>query len=454
MLVPILLFNWIFVRSLPPAFHMKVFWNRIPWTIAVPENVFRTAVMILPLLMRFRISEPGQKVGFALYLVGLLVYFASWAALMIFPRSPWSSTALGFLAPAYTPILWLGGISMVGDQLQFPKISLHPVVFGSLSLCFLLFHNLHAHLVYSRDHVRPTIPQVRQRDRGLELLVTDCRLERTRMSLKTLLWILLAATALGAVLQFNYWASFQLFSTLAYAGIVAAVFGLANLAVPFRFLGICKRVVGALTLAGGVVLTLAALFWPTPMIRAAQHKSILDDIMPEYQFSEKHWVRIHTQPGQAMKAVRESTWGDLKALVTLLKIRGAVLRTPYQETGAFATDKRIFDVSAASGPVLGGSDHEIAMAWGADVQAKRPLPVRTLQEFADYRQPGAIKICMDFNVEDASGGWSTVTGETRVLALNESPRGLAIYWRLMVPGSGLLRRQWLESIKRRAETEP
>jgi hypothetical protein len=282
----------------------------------------------------------------------------------------------------------------------------------------------------------------------------NCGLEKTRMSVKTLSWTLLAAITLGTVLLFNYWASFQVLSTLAYAGIVAALLGLANLALPFRFLGIRRRVVGALLLAGGVVLTLAALFWPAPMIRVARHKSILDDIMPEYQFSEKHSVRIHTQPGQAMQAVRESTWGDLKALVALLKIRGAVLRTPYQETGAFATDKRIFDVPAASGPVLGGSDYEIAMAWGADVQARRPLQVSTLQEFADSRQQGAIKICMDFYAEDAGGGWSTVTSETRVLALDESPHGLAIYWRLMVPGSGLLRRQWLMSIKRRAESEP
>jgi hypothetical protein len=102
--------------------------------------------------MRFRISAPSQKLGFALYLVGLLAYFASWAALMIFPHSLWSSSAIGFQAPAYTPILWLVGIAMVSDQLLFPKLSLQPWVYGSLSTCFLVFHNLHSHLVYSRNY--------------------------------------------------------------------------------------------------------------------------------------------------------------------------------------------------------------------------------------------------------------------------------------------------------------
>jgi hypothetical protein len=48
-------------------------------------------------------------------------------------------------------------------------------------------------------------------------------LQGKQMSVKTLSWILLAAITLGAVLLFNDWASYQLLSTLAYAGIVAAL---------------------------------------------------------------------------------------------------------------------------------------------------------------------------------------------------------------------------------------
>ena len=91
------------------------------------------------------------------------------------------------------------------------------------------------------------------------------------MSFKAVAWTLLAATALTAVLLFNYWAAYQPLSTLAYSGIVLALCGLANLAIPFRFLGIRKRSVGALILAGGVGLAIAALLWPAPMIRVAQH---------------------------------------------------------------------------------------------------------------------------------------------------------------------------------------
>lgn len=40
------------------------------------------------------------------------------------------------------------------------------------------------------------------------------------------------------------------------------------------------------------------------------------------------------------------------------------------------------------------------------------------------------------------------------MGLDQATRqGMARYWRLIVPGSGLLRRQWLDGIKKRAESE-
>ena len=273
------------------------------------------------------------------------------------------------------------------------------------------------------------------------------------MSFKAVAWTLLAAMAFAAVLLFNYWASYQPLSTLAYFGIVMALCGLANLAVPFRFLGIRKRFVGALVLVGGVGVAVGALLWPASTIRVAQPKTRLDEIMPEYQFSERHAVRVHAQPEQVMQAIRESTFGDMKSLVTLLKIRGSALRI--RDTGEFLQTKRILDAFAASGYVAGGSEHEILICGGANTRAIHPLRLRTLEEFADYREQGAVKMAFDFNVKDGGGGWFTVNAETRVLALDDlTRRGMARYWRLIVPGSGLLRRQWLDGIRKRAESMP
>ncbi len=152
MLVPVLVFNLIFTRRLPAAFQKSIFWNRIPWGISVPENLLRTAVMVLPLLLRFRISTPAHRFGLVLYLTGLAFYFASWTALMVSPRSQWSTSLFGIMAPAYTPILWLAGITLVGDEFVLSNAPLQPWIYGSLAAAFLVFHILHTGLVYSRVH--------------------------------------------------------------------------------------------------------------------------------------------------------------------------------------------------------------------------------------------------------------------------------------------------------------
>ncbi len=271
------------------------------------------------------------------------------------------------------------------------------------------------------------------------------------MSFKVVAWALLAALGLAGILLLNYWASYQPLSTLTYLGIGVAACGLANLIVPFRFLGIRKRAVGALILAGGVGLAVAALHWPASMIRVAQPKTHLDKIMPEYQFSERHSARVHALPEQVMQAVGEATFSDMKSLATLLKIRGAVLRAPTKGIGDLQ-NKRIADSFREAGYLFGGSEHEIVMCGGFNVQAQRRLEVRALEEFAKNREPGAVIMAFDFTVEEAGDGWSTLTAETRVVAPGGASAGMARYWRMIVPGSGLLRLQWLEGIKRRAES--
>jgi len=273
------------------------------------------------------------------------------------------------------------------------------------------------------------------------------------MSSKAVAWTLLAVLAFATILLFNHWAAYQPLSTLVYSGIVLALAGLANLAFPFRFLGIRKRYVGALLLVGGVALSFVALYWPAPKYRIAISRTQLDQIMPEYQFFERHSTRVHARPEQVMEAVRESKFGDMKSMRTLLKVRATAFRIP--DNGDSLLDKKVFDSFAASGFATGGSEHEAVMAGGANVRAGRPLGVYTLQQFANYHEPGSVKMAFNFCAEDAGDGWSTVTTETRVLATDDATRrGMGRYWRLIVPGSGLLRLQWLDAIKKKAESLP
>jgi len=151
--VPVLLFNVLFARSLPPAYQASNFWRDIPRGISVPENALRVLVMSVPVLMP--VAGTGAKarsVGFACYGVGLALYFASWLALILYPDSTWSTHAPGFMGPAWTPIVWLVGIALINDgTLAVPLRFFSRPLFLSGSVLFLLFHNLHVAFVFVRQ---------------------------------------------------------------------------------------------------------------------------------------------------------------------------------------------------------------------------------------------------------------------------------------------------------------
>jgi hypothetical protein len=150
LLLPILAFNLIFVKRLPRAYQTDVFWKNIPSWISVPENLFRLLVFCLPLIMRFGSTKASERFGLGLYLTGTLLYFASWWAQISWPGSKWSIRAAGFMAPSYTPILWLAGISLIGDSLTISSVPYRPWVYPIVTVIFLGLHNLHAWRVHAR----------------------------------------------------------------------------------------------------------------------------------------------------------------------------------------------------------------------------------------------------------------------------------------------------------------
>jgi hypothetical protein len=149
LMFPVLFLNILFARRLPPRYQPAIFSHEIPRWIQVPENIFRIGTFLLPLLMPIQIVTSLQKFGIALYVAGLLLYFSSWAMQMRHPQSAWSRSRLGFMAPAYTPGVWLTGIALIGDSFYL-SLGRATCIYLVVAISFLLFHNLHAWIVHSR----------------------------------------------------------------------------------------------------------------------------------------------------------------------------------------------------------------------------------------------------------------------------------------------------------------
>lgn len=153
--LPILVWNVALTRCLPPALAGPEFSRDIPRLVTYGENTLRSAVMVLPFLMPLELVTAGQRRGVRLFVIGMIVYFLLWVPLMVAPHSAWSTHWLGFVAPAYTPLLWLIGLGLTGRRFYGPWHINPSLAYVVLACAFVAVHVAHTHLVYARTHADP-----------------------------------------------------------------------------------------------------------------------------------------------------------------------------------------------------------------------------------------------------------------------------------------------------------
>jgi hypothetical protein len=146
-ILPILLWNQF--ATLPGRYTSSIFWRDIPSLVTYGENIARMLVILFPLVLVSRIRQSSQGVGLLVYVIGLVVYGASWLALILLPTSGWSTSMIGFLAPTFTPMVWAVGIGLIGDRLHW-RSSYRQWIYIVIALVFTAFYVTHATIVFTR----------------------------------------------------------------------------------------------------------------------------------------------------------------------------------------------------------------------------------------------------------------------------------------------------------------
>jgi hypothetical protein len=243
---------------------------------------------------------------------------------------------------------------------------------------------------------------------------------------------------------------------IAYTGLLTACAGLVSLLKPLRWLHIFTRARGAAVLVAGLLFIFLGAAWPAPPRQVAARGSGLDDFMPAYQFSEFHSIHVHAPPRVAYRAIRDVTADEIFLFRTFTWIRNPHLPGRGQENILNAPGKKpILDVAMRSGFRLLREEPDSEMVLGTVVLWDGVSRIANPEEFHSFRQPGNALATINFVVRDNGGGRCVVTTETRVLATDAaSRRRFAVYWRMIYPGSWLIRLNWLRAIRRRAEAAP
>lgn len=149
LILPALAVNLAWAGRLPPMWRFGVFWRDIPPVIAYVENITRLVVNVLPVFMPLRVAAKGQRTGLVVYVLGMLLYVSAWVLLVYFPENAWSTSLVGSTAAAWTTLIWLVGIGLIGDSLFLP-IPYRRWWYVLASVIFAVFHTWHAAIVYLR----------------------------------------------------------------------------------------------------------------------------------------------------------------------------------------------------------------------------------------------------------------------------------------------------------------
>lgn len=192
--------------------------------------------------------------------------------------------------------------------------------------------------------------------------------------------------------------------------------------------------------------------------------SLLDALIAEPEFSERHECEVGAAPAATYAAIREVTALAVRPLVPLMAVRTlpVAIRHPRRVAGTIgegfqtARSRPVLDQFLARGFVALAEEPGREYVAGAvgrfwSLAGSAPVALAGREGFLAFSEPGYAKVVFNFAVEPLAPG-SLVLTETRVTTTSEQARrSFARYWQLILPGSALIRRSWLAAIRRRAE---
>lgn len=174
---------------------------------------------------------------------------------------------------------------------------------------------------------------------------------------------------------------------------------------------------------------------------------LIDQVMPSYDRSELHRRETAASPPALWDAVYDLQAGQLTAMRVLMGLRTLGRRVDNSDRTVLEGFKRMGFHEVAQDPgrelVIAG----IGQFWKPSGGLRK---VTSKEQFLNFEEPGYAKVAFNFRV--MAGVLST---ETRIAGTDtRARRAFGLYWLLIRPGSGLIRREWLRALDRRAQVSP
>ena len=268
-----------------------------------------------------------------------------------------------------------------------------------------------------------------------------------------LIRILIAGILATLLAVLDLYSPLQWSSVVPYAGLILIIAGLICLIHPVKTIFVRSRRAAVCLIALGLFGAALALFWPASTTTITERRSLLDEAMPQYDFVEHHQIRVHAPPSRAYSALQAVRIDELPAYPYLMKMRNAaMLRSWSEPRGPSPAIVAVFSDPRSGFFLIQQNEREMVFGGVGRVTKGDKIVLPSPAGFAAFQQCGCVKVAFNLKVDDTDNGWTAVSTETRLYALDAgSRRATAVYWRLIYPGSGMLRTMWLQAACARAE---
>ena len=245
-------------------------------------------------------------------------------------------------------------------------------------------------------------------------------------------------------------------SYLVYLGFCLFLAAILSVIPPLRFLYIRDRRSALALAGGGLLLFLGVLLFPYGNKQVATKPTKLDEWMPRWQVAERHILQVDAPPEKVFSAIHAVRADEILLFRTLIAIRRCGEGGGPESILTAPEEKPLLDVATHTTFVLLEEEAPRELVVGTVITAPRGAGFARLTPdlFRQTLPPGVVLAAMNFAVAPDSDGGSTVSTETRIYANSPAAlRRFGIYWRLIHPGSDIIRRMWLRAIRLRAEGE-
>jgi hypothetical protein len=188
--------------------------------------------------------------------------------------------------------------------------------------------------------------------------------------------------------------------------------------------------------------------------------AVLDDVLPVHRHRERHATQIAAAPDAVWSALHTVSSGELRLTRLLTSIRALPgrLRGARRPPGGLPADRGFIEAFMERGYRELRVDPPWTLVAGAAGQPWRlrggaTVDVVDLDGLRAFARPGFVLIATSFELE-ALGDTTRLSTETRVQPTDATAaRAFRPYWWAIRAGSGLIRRDVLHAVRRRAETE-